>query len=99
MSERYLLERYIQLRRAAFLMCGDWALSDDLARTTLARMLANPEITEPNRWAYADLMTAFKKARGRREHVFVAPKPAPAGAPVAARAGEGGGGRLQLATA
>jgi DNA-directed RNA polymerase specialized sigma24 family protein len=98
MSEGYVLERYIQLRRAAFLMCGDWALADNLARTTLARLLADPEITEPNLWAYADLMTAFKKVRGRREHVFVAPEPVPADVPAAAPAGEGGGGRRQLPT-
>jgi DNA-directed RNA polymerase specialized sigma24 family protein len=99
MSEGYVLERYIQLRRAAFLMCGDWALADNLARTTLARLLADPEITEPDLWTYADLMTTFKKDRGRREHVFVAPEPVAAGVPAAAPAGEGGGGRLQLATA
>lgn len=94
MSDGYVLERYIQLRRAAFLMCGDWALADELARTTLARVLADPDITEPDLWAYADLMAAFKKPRGRREHVFVAPDAAPAeSAPTA------GGGRLQLATA
>ena len=94
MSDGYVLERYIQLRRAAFLMCGDWALADELARTTLARVLADPDITEPDLWAYADLMAAFKKPRGRREHVFVAPDAAPAeSAPPA------GGGQLQLATA
>ena len=86
MSDGYVLERYIQLRRAAFLMCGDWALADELARTTLARVLADPDITEPDLWAYADLMAAFKKPRGRREHVFVAPEPAPEPAPRAAAA-------------
>jgi DNA-directed RNA polymerase specialized sigma24 family protein len=96
MSEAYVLERYVHLRRAAFLMCGDWALADELARTTLARLLADAEITEPDLWAYADLMTAFKKPRGRREHVFVAPEqPAPAASPMPGS----GGGRRQLATA
>ncbi|MFI7546475.1 sigma factor-like helix-turn-helix DNA-binding protein [Actinoplanes sp. NPDC049599] len=99
MSDAYVLERYIQLRRAAFLMCGDWALADDLARTTLARVLADPDITEPDLWAYADLMAAFKKPRGRREHVFVAPEqPVPVGAG-AASANSSGGGRQQLAIA
>ncbi len=99
MSDGYVLERYVHLRRAAFLMCGDWALADELARTTLARVLADPDITEPDLWAYADLMAAFKKPRGRREHVFVAPEqPAPAGAAAPER-GSAGGGRLQLATA
>jgi DNA-directed RNA polymerase specialized sigma24 family protein len=99
MSDGYVLERYIQLRRAAFLMCGDWALADELARTTLARVLADPDITEPDLWAYADLMAAFKKPRGRREHVFVAPEPAPAPPPELVAAGRAGGGQLQLATA
>ena len=93
MSDGYVGERYVQLRRAAFLMCGDWALADELARTTLARLLADPEITKPDLWAYAHLMTAFKKPHGRREHVFVAPEPA--GVPAVA----GPGRRLQLTTA
>jgi len=71
MSDGYVLERYILLRRAAFLMCGDWGLADEVARTTIARVLADPDIPEPDLWAYADLMAAFKKPRGRREHVFV----------------------------
>ena len=100
MSDGYVLERYIHLRRAAFLMCGDWALADELARTTLARVLADPDITEPDLWAYADLMAAFKKPRGRREHVFVAPEqPAPVRVSAAPESSTGGGGRLQLATA
>jgi DNA-directed RNA polymerase specialized sigma24 family protein len=98
MSDGYVLERYIQLRRAAFLMCGDWALADELARTTLARVLADPDITEPDLWAYADLMAAFKKPRGRREHVFVAPEPALLTEPAPADPASGGG-QLQLATA
>jgi DNA-directed RNA polymerase specialized sigma24 family protein len=97
MSDGYVLERYILLRRAAFLMCGDWALADELARTTVARVIADPEITEPDLWAYADLMAAFKKPRGRREHVFVAPEPAPVTS--ASLVSAGGGGQLQLADA
>jgi DNA-directed RNA polymerase specialized sigma24 family protein len=98
MSDGYVLERYILLRRAAFLMCGDWGLADELARTTVARVLADPDITEPDLWAYADLMAAFKKPRGRREHVFVAPEQTARAAAVAA--GDiAGGGRLQLAAA
>ena len=99
MSDGYVLERYILLRRAAFLMCGDWGTADELARTTIARVLADPDIPEPDLWAYADLMAAFKKPRGRREHVFVAPEqPVPAEA-VAVGSDISGGGRLQLATA
>ncbi len=99
MSDGYVLERYIELRRAAFLMCGDWAHADELARNTLARLLADPGITEPHLWAYADLMAAFKKPRGRREHVFVAPEPAPEPVAAAHPQERGAGGRLQLATA
>jgi len=73
MSDSYVTHRYAHLRRTAFLMCGDWARADDLARTTLARVLTESDIDDPDLWAYADLMAAFKKPHGRREHVFVAP--------------------------
>jgi DNA-directed RNA polymerase specialized sigma24 family protein len=99
MSDGYVLERYVLLRRAAFLMCGDWAVAGDLARTTLARVLADPDIADPDLWAYADLMAAFKKSRSRREHVFVAPDPAPEPVGIAAAPSTRGGGRLQLAAA
>lgn len=80
MSDGYVTQRYIHLRRAAFLMCGDWALADDLARTTLARFLNEIDVGDPDLWAYADLMAAFdKKPRGRRKRVFVAPAESPAG--------------------
>jgi DNA-directed RNA polymerase specialized sigma24 family protein len=79
-------------------MCGDWGLADDLARTTIARVLADPDISEPDLWAYADLMAAFKKPRGRREHVFVAPDQ-PARATATVGSDISGGGRLQLAAA
>jgi DNA-directed RNA polymerase specialized sigma24 family protein len=97
MSDGYVLERYILLRRAAFLMCGDWVLADELARTTIARVLADPEIPEPDLWAYADLMAAFKKPRGRREHVFVAPEQPAQSGPADVAASDVPGGRLQLA--
>ena len=73
MTDGYVTERHVHLRRAAFLMCGDWVLADELARTTLARVLTESDVADPDLWAYADLMAAFKKPRGRREHVFVAP--------------------------
>jgi DNA-directed RNA polymerase specialized sigma24 family protein len=83
MADGYVLEHYAHLRRAAFLMCGDWALADDLARDTMARLLAEPDAADPELWAYADLMAVFKKPHGRREHVFIAPGDGmPAGDPV-----------------
>jgi DNA-directed RNA polymerase specialized sigma24 family protein len=76
MTDGYVAERYVHLRRAAFLMCGDWVLADELARDTLARVLTEADVDDPDLFAYADLMAAFKKPHGRREHVFVAPQPA-----------------------
>jgi DNA-directed RNA polymerase specialized sigma24 family protein len=80
MSDGYVTQRYVHLRRTAFLMCGDWARADDLARTTLARFLNEIDVGDPDLWAYADLMAAFKKPRGRRERVFAAPTDGSAGA-------------------
>jgi DNA-directed RNA polymerase specialized sigma24 family protein len=80
MSDGYVTQRYVHLRRAAFLMCGDWALADDLARTTLARFLNEIDVGDPELWTYADLMAGFKKPRGRRKRVFVAPADSDTGA-------------------
>src|SRR4051794_23734186 len=74
MFDGHVTERYVRLRRAAFLMCGDWTRAGELARDTLARGLTEPDVADPDLWAYADLMIAFKKPHGRREHVFVAPQ-------------------------
>ncbi|MEU7908164.1 sigma factor-like helix-turn-helix DNA-binding protein [Actinoplanes sp. NPDC049118] len=79
MSDGYVTQRYVHLRRAAFLMCGDWAMADDLARTTLARFLNETDVGDPDLWVYADLMAGFKKQRGRRKRVFVAPEDSAAG--------------------
>ncbi|UQU63382.1 hypothetical protein COUCH_30885 [Couchioplanes caeruleus] len=76
MTEEYVAQRYAHLRRAAFLMCGDWAHAGELARATLARALTAPDVGDPDLWAYGDLMAAFKPSHGRREHVFVAPSEA-----------------------
>lgn len=74
MTEEYVAQRYVHLRRAAFLMCGDWAHAGELARATLARALTDPGVGDPDLWAYGDLMAAFKPSHSRREHVFVAPE-------------------------
>jgi len=77
MTEEYVAQRYVHLRRAAFLMCGDWVHAGELARATLARALTDPDVGDPDLWAYGDLMAAFKPTHSRREHVFLAP-PEPA---------------------
>jgi DNA-directed RNA polymerase specialized sigma24 family protein len=74
MFHGHVTERYVRLRRAAFLMCGDWDRAGELARDTLARGLTEPDVADPDLWAYGDLMAAYRKPRGRREHVFVAPQ-------------------------
>lgn len=73
MTDDYVAQRYAHLRRAAFLMCGDWDQAGDHARTTLARALTDPDVDDLDLWAYADLMASFKPDHARREHVFVAP--------------------------
>ncbi|WP_305789382.1 sigma factor-like helix-turn-helix DNA-binding protein [Symbioplanes lichenis] len=77
MTDEYVAQRYAHLRRAAFLMCGDWARAGESARLTLARALTDPGVGadagDLDLWAYADLMAAFKPGHSRREHVFVAP--------------------------
>ncbi|MFI7597514.1 sigma factor-like helix-turn-helix DNA-binding protein [Actinoplanes sp. NPDC049681] len=77
MTDDYVAQRYVHLRRAAFLMCGDWERAGEVARDTLARALTDPDVGDLDLWAYGDLMAAFKPSHGRREHVFVAP-PEPA---------------------
>ena len=55
-----------ELRRSAFLMCGDWALADELARSSLARLVAvQPAraVADPDVFAYADLMASFQRRR------------------------------------
>jgi len=65
--------RYPDLRRAAFLMCGDWRLADELTRSTLARLVAEaPGVDDPDAYVYGHLMAAFEHRPARREHVFVA---------------------------
>jgi RNA polymerase sigma factor (sigma-70 family) len=72
----YVASRYPQLRRSAYLMCGDWALADELTHETLARLITDIRhagVEDPDGYAYAELMAAFPGKRRRREHVFVAP--------------------------
>jgi len=76
----FVATRYPDLRRCAFLMCGDWAAADGVVREALARVvtdLCRGEVDDPDRYAYAETMAAFPRKHKRREHVFVAPPEAP----------------------
>jgi hypothetical protein len=71
----FVTSRLPQLRRSAFLMCGDWRMATELTRATLARLVADSRrgvVADPDVYAYADLMEACRRRNRRREHVFVA---------------------------
>ena len=71
----FVTGRLPHLRRSAFLMCGDWELAAELARSSLARLVADTRrgaVADPEIYAYADLMEACRRRNRRREHVFVA---------------------------
>jgi DNA-directed RNA polymerase specialized sigma24 family protein len=71
----FVASRLPHLRRSAFLMCGDWELATELARTSLARVVADARrgaVADPDLYAYADLMEVCRRRNRRREHVFVA---------------------------
>jgi DNA-directed RNA polymerase specialized sigma24 family protein len=69
----FVTSRLPQLRRSAFLMCGDWKMAAELTRATLARLVADSRrgvVADPDVYAYADLMEACRRRNRRREHVF-----------------------------
>ena len=71
----FVAGRYPELRRSAFLMCGDWALADELTQSSLAHLVAETQrggVEDPDAFVYAHLMAAFQHRPARREHVFVA---------------------------
>jgi DNA-directed RNA polymerase specialized sigma24 family protein len=71
----FVASRLPQLRRSAFLMCGDWELATELTRNCLARVVADARrgaVADPDVYAYAELMEACRRRNRRREHVFVA---------------------------
>ncbi|WP_127504125.1 hypothetical protein [Actinoplanes solisilvae] len=71
----FVTTRLPQLRRSAFLMCGDWRMATELTRATLARLVADRRrdaVADPDVYVYADLMEACRRRNRRREHVFVA---------------------------
>jgi DNA-directed RNA polymerase specialized sigma24 family protein len=71
----FVAGRYPDLRRSAFLMCGDWELAAEVTEAALARFVsesARGAVEDPDAYVYADVMTAFQRKSPRREHVFVA---------------------------
>jgi DNA-directed RNA polymerase specialized sigma24 family protein len=76
----YVTARYPQLRRAAFLMCGDWVVADELTRATLAMVVAADRrgaVADPDRYAWAELMHPLIYRPGRREQLFLAAPDSP----------------------
>ncbi|WP_067497624.1 sigma factor-like helix-turn-helix DNA-binding protein [Actinoplanes sp. TFC3] len=73
MTDDYVAQRYAHLRRAAFLMCGDWNEAGEVARVTMARALTDADVGDLDLWTYREMMAVFKPGHARREHVFVAP--------------------------
>ncbi|MBU2670606.1 hypothetical protein KOI35_44615 [Actinoplanes bogorensis] len=71
----FVTSRLPQLRRTAFLMCGDWQMATELTRATLSRLVVDSRrdaVADPDVFVYADLMEACRRRNRRREHVFVA---------------------------
>jgi DNA-directed RNA polymerase specialized sigma24 family protein len=76
----FVAGRYAELRRSAFLMCGDWALADELTQKSLARLVAvsrRTTVDDPDAFTYSYLMAAFQRRRYRRRLVG-APRTTPA---------------------
>lgn len=64
----FVAGRYADLRRSAFLMCGDWALADDRTRRSLARLVAENRRTavdDPTAFVYAHLVASLQRLRPR----------------------------------
>lgn len=71
----FVAGRLPQMRRSAFLMCGDWDQATALTRACLARVVADVRrgaVADPDVYAYAQLTEACRRRNRRREHVFVA---------------------------
>ena len=84
--QSFVATRYPHLRRSAFLMCGDWSIADELTQVTLALLVSDSRrgnVTNPDTYAWADLMQSLQRRPGRREHVFVAAPDSAGGDPEA----------------
>src|SRR5690349_3857616 len=67
--------RYPELRRSAFLMCGDWSAADEVTQRALARVVADSrrgKVTDPDVYAWSELMDLLIQRPGKREHLYVA---------------------------
>lgn len=82
----FVVARFPEMRRAAYLMCGDWRFAEDLARSVLASVVAGRR-RRPSKLdglARRRLMHAFRSrwrtSMRRRERLFIAGDPGdPAG--------------------
>jgi DNA-directed RNA polymerase specialized sigma24 family protein len=82
--QSFVATRYANLRRSAFLMCGDWDEADETTRNTLAHLVTDSrrgDVTDPDAYAWAELMHTLIHRPGRREHLFVAAPDSPGGDP------------------
>jgi DNA-directed RNA polymerase specialized sigma24 family protein len=71
----FVAERYPDLRRSAYLMCGDWAFAAEVTQASLARLVAEiqrGEVDDPDAFVYSRLMDSFQRRPARREHIFTA---------------------------
>lgn len=85
----FVTERYPELRRSAFLMCGDWALAEEQTQKSLARLVAESRrgrVYDRDAYVYSHLLTSFQGRKPRREHLYVAANPAPDTTPASSTA-------------
>lgn len=71
----FVTARYPELRRSAFLMCGDWDLAEEHTQRSLARLVADSRrgrVYDWDAYLYSHLMTSFARRKPRRDHLFVA---------------------------
>lgn len=74
----FVARRFGELRRTAYLMCGDWARAEEAAETALAKVVAaggHGSVERLDLQARRALMAAFHhdRRRSRRERIFTAP--------------------------
>jgi DNA-directed RNA polymerase specialized sigma24 family protein len=93
----FVVGRFPEMRRAAYLMCGDWRFAEDLARAVLAKIVAGRRRRPRKLDALARrrLMHAFRSrwrtSMRRRERLFIAGDPGDAAGRVRDAAGYAAG--------